>query len=428
MHPPPEEHGYRTVRTAEALDEALELLGQSSCLGVDTESDSFFSYKEQCCLIQITGNTGPDFILDPLSGLDLSPLGPLMADPSIVKIFHGADFDVVSMKRDFGFTIVNVFDTMLCAQALGIPKYGLGDLVQTYFGFTLDKKYQRHDWSSRPLRKEHLEYARYDSHFLPTLYRIFSAEAAAKGRTEMLAEEFELLERRVWTGRPFDPNDCVRIKGANGLDSDHLKILRAVHVAREGFAANKNRPPFKVWGNDITLKIATGKPSSKTELRSLLGENNFVARRYAEAVLKAVAVGRADTSPPPKASKKVPQRSPGLPPFSRDDEPLFLHLKKWRNQLGEETGLEPRMLVNNALLKELAALKPKSVDDLVVLSDMRRWQRQEMGETLVEEVQKWLSSAPPPNAEGSRHRRRRNRRRRGGGESPAAAPESSSED
>ncbi|HCP46038.1 MAG TPA: hypothetical protein DIU15_08360, partial [Deltaproteobacteria bacterium] len=226
------DHGYVYVTDASALQRAVEGLSSSRIIGVDTESDSFFSYKESCCLIQLTGEEGPDYIVDPLLLHDLSPLAPLMSDPRIVKVFQGADFDIVSMKRDFGFQFETIFDTMLAAQAIGHERFGLFDLVQHFFGVTLNKKYQRHDWSSRPLREEHLEYARLDSHFLPTLKNLLEAEAQAKGRMEMLNEEFGLLETREWTGRDFNPNDCIRMKGASSLQPEQLRVLRSLYTLR----------------------------------------------------------------------------------------------------------------------------------------------------------------------------------------------------
>jgi ribonuclease D len=419
------DEGYIYVDTPEGLLEVVEALRGCTVVGIDTESDSFFSYKERCCLVQVTGNGTVDYIIDPLRLDDLSPLGPMCADPNVVKIFHGADYDVVSMKRDFGVEFVNIFDTMIAAQATGHERFGLNDLVQRYFGEKLDKKWQRHDWSSRPLQAQHLDYARKDSHFLPELRRTLLEQAGEVGRLEMLEEEFELLQHREWTGRPFSADDCMKVKGARGLDDLGRKILRAVYTVREGKAEAKNRPPFKVWGNDVLITVSKDAPTDIDALKKSLGPNHHVVRRYAEEIVAAVLRGIDDETAPPAPPKSRGPRNPHLPPLSREDEALVLKLKNWRNRTSKEAELGPGMIVNNSIISQVAAVKPTTVSDLEAIKDMRRWQRVEFGETLVELVQAWLTSQPEPSDDPPPKRKRRRRRRKrkapveGAGESPA---------
>lgn len=409
--------GYIYVRDAEGLAECVAALQGCTVLGVDTESDSFFSYQESCCLIQITGNGTIDYIIDPLAIDDMSPLGPLMADPEVVKIFHGADYDVVSMKRDFGYVVHNIFDTMISAQATGHERFGLTDLVQRYFGRKLDKKWQRHDWSSRPLQDAQMDYARLDSHYLPVLRELLLKQGEECGRLEMMEEEFKLLEEKNWNGKTFDPDSCMKVKGANKLDDDQRRVLRAVGSLRDAIAKHKNRPPFKVWGNDVCMKLAETKPTTKDDLLKALGEKNHVLRRYGRDVLGAVQAGVADTGPAPQPPKPVQRWSPGLTHYTRDDEPLLAALKNWRNSRCKTENIGPGMIVNNALLKELSALKPRTVDQLEVLQDMRAWQRKQYGSPLVEFITGWLEKTPKAAAPGSGKSRRRRGRGRGDGQS-----------
>ena len=322
------DHGYEYVTTPQGLQEAVASLRGSPVLAVDVAGDSFFSYAESVCLLQLTGAEGPDWIIDPKAVEDLSPLAPLMADPDVVKIFHGADFDIVSIKRDYGFRVRNIFDTMLAAQASGHERFGLGDLVRLYFGDKLEKKYQRHDWSSRPLKPEHLSYARLDTHYLPTLREILTTQAEEAGRMEMLEEEFALLELREWTGRPFHADDFLRLRGARKLNETQQRVCRAVFELRDQLAHQRNRPAFKVWGNDVCLRVGEARPRTLEDLRTALGETHHVVRRYPRELLKAVERGLEDRRPigePWKAS--APEWKATLPPFTRDDEPLFDALK-----------------------------------------------------------------------------------------------------
>ncbi len=431
-----EDHGYRYITKDGELADVLKVIGGSKVLGIDTESDSLFSYRESCCLIQITGDEGPDFIIDPLAVRDLSPLAPLMENPDITKIFHGADFDIVSMKRDFGFRFCNIFDTMIAAQAVGHERFGLFDLASNYFGVTLNKKYQRHDWSSRPLKEEHLNYARLDSHFLPTLMKLLGNQAAETGRSEMLSEEFELLESREWTGREYQPDDCIRIKGATKLEADQLRVLRAVCNLRDQIASERNRPSFKVWGNDSCLKLAVAAPTDRNELRKALGDSHHIVRRYAREVTAAVVEGKADQSEPPTAPKNTRNRiKSDLPTFTREHEKLLTHLRKWRNKTSEEIKLGPGMIVNNTVLKGVAALQPSQVSELSRIPEMRRWQVKDWGAALVEQVAEFeaarkKAAAESKEAEAGGNSRRRRRRRGGrgrGGNSETAGGENTAQ-
>ncbi|MCO4770530.1 MAG: HRDC domain-containing protein [Deltaproteobacteria bacterium] len=422
-----EDKGYRYVTTPEGLADCVADLEGTKVLAADIEGDSFFSYREKTCLLQMTGDSGFDWVIDPLALPDMEALRPVMEDRSVVKIFHGADYDVVSLKRDHGFSIGPIFDTMISAQATGHERFGLSDLVKRYFGDVLQKKYQRHDWSRRPLLTEHLEYARLDSHYLPRLREILLEQAEAGDRVEMLEEEFELLEKREWTGRPFNPDDCLKVKGSNKLDEEQKRVLRALFVARDAIAKRKDRPAFKVWGNDALLKLARAMPTSRDELTEGLGPKNHIVRRYADDVLRAIAAGRKDTSRIP-GKKVVEKRTKNLevPPYLREDEPLFNYLKKWRNSRANGAKLSPSMIVNNTVLKHVAALKPTTTDELEKIDDMRRWQRKDYGAELVERVASFVASKPAPSEGGegtSNRRRRRRRRRRGPGDGSAGEAE-----
>ena len=108
-----------------ALVRLADVLLRQTVIAVDTESNSLFAYQEQVCLIQFSTDTN-DYLVDPLVLADLSPLGPVFANPTIEKVFHAAEYDVICLKRDFGFEFNNLFDTMLAARILGRSGLGLG--------------------------------------------------------------------------------------------------------------------------------------------------------------------------------------------------------------------------------------------------------------------------------------------------------------
>jgi len=133
-----------------ALQRLADTLRGEKIIAVDTESNSLYAYQEQVCLIQFTAR-GIDYLVDPLALDDLSPLAPVFSDPAIEKVFHAAEYDLICLKRDFGYTFNNLFDTMVAARILGRELYGLGAILEEEFGVQVDKRYQRANWGQRPL-------------------------------------------------------------------------------------------------------------------------------------------------------------------------------------------------------------------------------------------------------------------------------------
>ena len=161
----PEMPAPTLVADAAGLSEMVSHLSGQSAFAIDTESDSLYAYHEKVCLMQISSEER-DFLVDPFRFESLEALGPVFADEGILKVFHAGDYDLACLKRDYHFTFINLFDTMLAATALAEPNLGLAGLLEKYLGITLDKKYQRANWGERPLKPEMLAYAQADSHYL----------------------------------------------------------------------------------------------------------------------------------------------------------------------------------------------------------------------------------------------------------------------
>ena len=111
------------ITAKEHLEEVCVEFAKCDRLAFDTESNGFYAHKEKVCLIQISTPT-EDFIVDPIAFKDISALGPLFADPKIEKLFHAGEYDVLCLKRDYGFTFANLYDTMIAARILGTKELG----------------------------------------------------------------------------------------------------------------------------------------------------------------------------------------------------------------------------------------------------------------------------------------------------------------
>lgn len=390
-----------------------ERLARATVIGVDTESDSMYHYAEKVCLLQFTDPEG-DVILDPLACTDLSPLAPVFDDPSIVKVFHGADYDVVCLQRDYGFRIRNLFDTLFAAQFLNLKGLGLADLIDRYFGLKPDKKFQRHDWSRRPLKPEHLDYARGDTHFLLALHEILVHQLRRAGLILHHTEECEIVSQKTWQGRSFDPAGFLRMKGANSLDDTGLRVLKALYLYRDGQARKLDRPPYKVLGDRVLVAIAKDRPTSTGALDKAVPGQRGMKRRHADALVRCVREGLDDDAPlpdpPSRRRNDDDDDDVGGPPArvrGRPADALFNELKAWRNaRIEAEPRLSPYTLASNGVLKAIARARPFDLDELAAIPDVRAWQVAEHGEDLLAVLEE---HAPKDSFSG----RGRGRRRRG---------------
>lgn len=345
------------ITTADQLQNTAALLKTQKIVAFDLEADSMHHYREQVCLLQIS-TLEKNYIVDPLVCPDFSPLAPVFSDPAIVKIFHGADYDVRMLHRGFGIEIVNLFDTMIACQFLGEPAVGLAAVLKKRFSVDLDKKYQQADWSRRPLSPEMLDYAAKDTSLLIPLYKELIAELTAKGRLAWVMEECELLSRVRSSERNEEPLSA-RFKGAAKMKRETHGILEAVLRFRDEEAQKKDLPPFKILGNETVREIAERNPSSVADFNGISGFSPKLVERYGKAVLHAVREGRTlpkDALPVFESRKRVERTIP-------QDERLK-RLKAWRTAKAADLGMDPGIVVNNALLETLSETVPASPADL----------------------------------------------------------------
>ena len=124
---------YLLVKDESNLGHIAAALEKEKAIGVDLEADSMFHYQEKICLIQISTSI-QNILVDPLFLEDLSALLPVFANPDIRKVFHGADYDIRSLYRDFGIEVNSLFDTQIAARFLGIRETSLASLLKERLG------------------------------------------------------------------------------------------------------------------------------------------------------------------------------------------------------------------------------------------------------------------------------------------------------
>lgn len=361
--------------SAEVAALAAELRS-AAVLAVDLEADSMHRYRERVCLLQLST---PDrtVLIDPLPGADLTPLAALFADPAVRKIFHAADYDLRSLYRDFRLEVRGLFDTMVSAQLLGEEKIGLADVLGKHFGVTLDKRFQRADWSLRPLSAEMIAYAAEDTRHLHRLAEQFEARLAELGRREWADEEFRLLEGVRFSAGESGPL-CLKVKGAGTLDRRQLGVLEELLQWREQEAARRDRPPFQVVGNALLLELARQMPRTAVALAAITVLPERLRDRYGRDLLAAITRGLE------LPNDRLPVW-PRTPRIERDPaaEARLTALKNWRREKAAGLGVDPGVLINNALLEWLAREQPGTGTALEHCPGLKQWQRHELGDELL---------------------------------------------
>lgn len=366
----------RMIDTPAGLRRLVQILDGEDVLAFDLEADSLHHYREKVCLLQVA-TAKAVYLVDPLAVPDLSPLADILENPLVRKVFHGADYDIRSLHRDFSLTVHNLFDTMIACQLLGEKEVGLAAVLRKRFGVELDKRYQKADWSKRPLDQGMIAYAAADTSFLVALYRQLERELLERGRLSWVEEECTLLSEVRAVDREGEPF-YLRFKGASRMDRRTLAVLEELLQFRDQRSRTLDRPPFKVFSNETLRVLAESKPAALQDLNGVPGLPARSVERYGRDILKAVANGLAvPESLLPSISR------PARPERDAEREQRLKRLKRWREGKAQTLGIDAGVLVNNALLETLAKEVPRTLDELDELPVMRRWQKGALGEELL---------------------------------------------
>ena len=366
------------ITRREQLLQLADRLQEGPIVAVDTESNSLFAYREQVCLIQFSAR-GEDYLVDPLALNDLSPLAGLFSDPAVEKVFHAAEYDVICMRRDFGFEFNNLFDTMIAARILGRDGVGLGSLLQAEFSVHLNKRFQRANWGQRPLPPHLLDYARLDTHYLIALRDRLKKQLQQTDLWPLAMEDFERLrqvngnlhdgvEKQVHAINPW------RVKGAYDLTPGQAAVLFELCRYRDQVASSINRPLFKVINDHTLLSISIMVPQNLKELSSIDGMSPRQVRRHGKKILPAIQRGlQADPLYPPKPPRPSEK-------FVRRLE----RLRRWRKVTAQGLGVQSDVILPRDLLYSLAASNPASEAELA--QDMKDvpWRMERFGNQILD--------------------------------------------
>jgi ribonuclease D len=366
------------IRTPEELDALVVSLRRTKTLSIDTEADGLHHHPVKLCLVQVADDRGRGHLVDPLALPTLEPLGPFFADTGVVKVLHAADNDLGYLKRLYGFSVANIFDTAIAARFLGVTSLSLDGLLRDFIGVDPGPSRQKDDWSKRPLSPAQETYALNDVlHLLPLRERLLEA-LRAKGRDLWVEEECALIAAMPAPEKTTDPDAYMKVKGAKDLDGRGLAVLRELHQARETLAIRIDRPPFMILGNETLVALAVLKPRDSNSILTVKGCTVNVVRRAGEAILAAVerglAVQDADlpvrrVNPRPRVSGAVQRRSEAL--------------RAWRVEAAKVVELDAGVIFPQRLIDRLAHDPPRDLDALARVEGVGLWRAELFGADLL---------------------------------------------
>ncbi len=368
---------YILVDNEAAWQACLERIRREPRLAVDLEANSLYAYRERVCLIQVSV-PGADFILDPLAGFALDAFGGIMSDPAVEKIFHASEYDLILLRREFDWSLSNLFDTMWAARILGHKNMGLAGFLRDLYGVELSKKHQKANWGKRPLTEEQLRYAQMDTAFLFQLRDHLSGELEARGLLPEAQEIFANACRVTLPDRSFDPDDFWSIRGARDLKPQEQAVLKALFVWRDQEAARRDLPPFKVLNNEALMALAKTMPETPAALKEVPGFPRRVARRLGGRLLGVVRQGMA--SPPPERRPRPARTDPKV-------VDRYEKLLQWRKQNARARNVESDVIISRDTMWRIAHLNPTTLEALASVETLGPHRLELHGQSILSQLQ-----------------------------------------
>jgi ribonuclease D len=352
------------IISSKDLKKACEHLARHPFVAVDTEFMRQTTYRPKLCLIQMAGD-GLEVAVDPLAGLDLKPFYTLMANESVVKVFHAARQDIEIVHQEAGVIPYPIFDTQIAAMALGYGEaISYGALVKKLLKHNHDKTYQAIDWCARPIGPRQLEYALGDVTYLREVYVKLKDRLHETGRESWLEEEVGLLtDPRTYA---FDPAEAWKRLKLGGKSRQARAIIMELAAWRERTAQDENVPRGRVIKDEAIYEIAKHAPRS-LETLSRLRTVREVLKARGDAILIAVeAALKRDPAEVADAAAHLDLSATA----SATVELLRVLLKA----VSAELNIAPKLLASGDDLDKLAQLDEPDVPAL------HGWRRQLFGE------------------------------------------------
>ncbi len=361
-YPPP-----ALVADTGSLAALCERLRAEPFVTVDTEFMRERTYYPELCVVQL-GGAAENAVIDAMAaGMDLAPLGALMRDEAVLKVFHAARQDIEIFLELFGAVPKPVFDTQVAAMVAGFgDQVGYDALVSALTGGQIDKAHRFSDWSARPLSPAQVTYAAADVTFLHTAYLRLRERLEQEGRAGWVLEEMEVLARpATYRADPEAMWERLRPRTANRR---MLGVLRAAAAWREREAQRVNIPRQRLLRDETLLEVAATAPDTADALARCRGlSRGFAEGRGGIGLLAAVA---AATALPEDELPEAPRGRDGAKPSPA----LVSLLKVLLAAKCEEHDVAPKLVASSDDIDRLV------LEDAPDVPALGGWRRQVFGE------------------------------------------------
>ena len=283
------------IDTKELFDEFINELSKYDEIAVDLEHHSKESYLGITCLIQIS-TRDTDYILDAIKLRScLNKLNIVFTNPNILKVFHGADYDINWLQRDFGVYVVNMFDTGRASRILHYESYSLKYLLLKFCEFETDKSYQLADWRVRPLTEGMIKYARSDTHFLLYIYDNLKKELISKSLENSdsgifmyykmcLKQSCEICLQSYQKPRVKDETYYHFIQMNGNKPKMELGILKETYIFRDYLGRLLDRDPKEIMKKNMIFKLSKNNEFTIDKLLTIINYNTPFLRYLNEYI------------------------------------------------------------------------------------------------------------------------------------------------
>jgi ribonuclease D len=368
------------VTTASALAEAVAALSAGEGpVAVDAERASGYRYGHRAFLVQLRRRGAGTVLIDPVACPDLSALDAALA--GCEAVLHAASQDLPCLA-ELGYRPRRLFDTELAGRLLGYPRVGLGVLVETVLGFTLEKGHAAADWSTRPLPTEWLRYAALDVEVLVELRDALAAELAEQGKTEWARQEFAAV---LAAGPPAPrPDPWRRTSGIHRVHTRRgMAVVRELWLERDKIARRRDLSPGRVLPDAAIVEAARVLPGAERDLTEIPGFRGRGARRHAPEWRRAVDRARAQPEPNlPGTASPLPEGPPPAHRWAERDPVAARRLAAVRGAvaaLADEHSLPAENLLPPDVVRRLAwkppePPSPEAIGAELVQHGARPWQ------------------------------------------------------
>ncbi|QNE34015.1 HRDC domain-containing protein [Leifsonia shinshuensis] len=365
------------IDSRDAYREALDLIvAGEGPIAVDAERASGFRYSQRAYLIQMFRRGSGTFLFDPPAIGRFDELNEAIAGDEWV--LHAATQDLTCL-REVGLDPVSIFDTELAARLLGMPRVGLGTVVEELLGIHLAKEHSAADWSTRPLPEPWLDYAALDVELLPDLRDAIAGLLVEAGKTDIARQEFaDELTRELVVPRHEPWRRLSGIHSIRGLRN--LAVARELWLSRDALAQQLDVAPGRLVPDASLTAAAKAMPDSKRALAAMREFTGRASRTELDRWWGAIEAGRStddlpvlrgtgESLPPPRAWA---DRNP-------EADARLKAARAALTTLAEELSLPLENLLTPDTLRRVAwtppaEVTPSTVADALAKHGARRWQ------------------------------------------------------